>query len=567
MRIEVQLTQQPIPETIPAFGVPALAGPTLASEAGDRLKPGLRTSEHTMGAWVEFRGVVRSEENGAAIAALEYEAYPEMALTEMRRLLNEISEQHPCLAAKVIHRTGLIPVGEAAIYVGIAGRHRAEAFAALSAFMDRLKRDVPIWKVGTRSAELRIGADPSASTTSPNRSSALLPLAEARALIQSHCQPVPSVRVTLTQAVGCLLREPVHAPEDLPPTDKSTRDGYAILADDKAASFTLVDTLHAADWNPRRLQPGEAVRVATGASLPCTGLRVVMQEDVERSGDQIRIVAPDDSANVRRRGEDVQSGAVLLAAGTVLHGGALALLATAGCVEPVVSPRLKAVHFTTGDEIVPPAASPGPGQIRDSNSHLIRGLLEKLGCDVQHQHLVEDFAHAKAAVAEANEIVAAADVLLISGGASVGDKDFTRPLLESLGYELAIRQVNLRPGKPLLFGTRGRQIAFGLPGNPLSHFVCFHAFVAVALAQLSGRAVPPFRRAKLAEPLRDAHCARETLWPARLVWGRQGVELQPLAWSSSGDVTCLAETNALLRVPPGCERFEAGTLMEFLAAE
>ena len=123
MHIDVQLTQQPIPELIQPLG-----------------------DHGTAGAWVEFRGVIRGEEHGASIAALEYEAYPEMALREMRRLLVDISANHPCLAVKVIHRIGLIPVGEAAIYVGIAGRHRAEAFALLSGFMDRLKQDVPIWK-------------------------------------------------------------------------------------------------------------------------------------------------------------------------------------------------------------------------------------------------------------------------------------------------------------------------------------------------------------------------------------------------------------------------------------
>ena len=126
MHIDVQLTEQPIPEMISSPGAVEITG-----------------------AWVEFRGIVRREENGQPIAALEYEAYPEMALREMRRLLEELAAQHPCLAARVIHRVGVIRVGETAIYVGIAGRHRAEAFALLAAFMDRLKQDVPIWKCRT----------------------------------------------------------------------------------------------------------------------------------------------------------------------------------------------------------------------------------------------------------------------------------------------------------------------------------------------------------------------------------------------------------------------------------
>jgi molybdopterin molybdotransferase len=147
-------------------------------------------------------------------------------------------------------------------------------------------------------------------------------------------------------------------------------------------TFQIVDTLHAADWKPRQLKPGEAVRVATGAALPCGGLRVVMQENVERNGDRIRIVRRETATNIRLRGEDVKAGQPLLQAGSKLNAGALAMLATAGRVNPLVSPRLRVLHFTTGDEIVPPDQNPKPGQIRDSNSILIRGLLANFSCDL-----------------------------------------------------------------------------------------------------------------------------------------------------------------------------------------
>jgi molybdopterin molybdotransferase len=552
MHIEVQLTDQPISEKL------SPVGPAEAS-----------------GAWVEFHGVVRGEENGASIVALEYEAYPEMALREMRRLMEELATQHPCLAARVIHRVGVIPVGEAAIYVGIAGRHRAEAFALLAAFMDRLKQDVPIWKRRALSDGARLSQPQRVDSAQPIKAvgraaagtAALRSLDEARAEIGSRCQPLPPVRIPLVEAIGRVLREIVCATEDLPATDKSTRDGYAILRDTTSEVFQVVDTLHAADWKPRGFKPGEAVRVATGASLPCDGLRVVMQEHVERNGDRIRIVRRESATNIRLRGEEVRQGQPLLEAGTQLSGGALAVLATAGCAEPLVSPRLRVLHFTTGDEIVPPGQTPKPGQIRDSNSFLIRGLLARWGCEVEHAHLPEDFAAAQTRIAERQLPIANADVLLISGGASVGDKDFTRPLLEWLGFETIFNQVNLRPGRPLIFGVNGSRVAFGLPGNPLSHFVCFHAFVATALARLTGGPLPQFRRATLAEPLNDAANPRETLWPARLDRCGEMEGLHPLPWASSGDVTCLATANALIRLPAKCERLAAGTMVEFLPAE
>ncbi|MGD0744691.1 MAG: molybdopterin molybdotransferase MoeA, partial [Verrucomicrobiota bacterium] len=320
----------------------------------------------------------------------------------------------------------------------------------------------------------------------------------------------------------------------------------------------------AADWKPRQIKPGEAVRVATGAALPCDGLRVVMQENVERNGNQIRLVRRESSANVRLRGEEVRRGQPLAPAGTKLDAGALAILATAGHVHPLVGPRLRVLHFTTGDEIVPPEQRPKPGQIRDSNSILIRGLLHNFPCDVEQAHLPEDFAAAKSQIPNYKSQIENAAVLLVSGGASVGEKDFTRPLLESLGFEFVFSQINLRPGRPLIFAVSGPRVAFGLPGNPLSHFVCFHFAVATALAGLTGGEPPDFLRGRLADKLHDQPCPRETLWPARLEFLNGELRLRPLKWSSSGDVTCLAEANALVRVPANRGPMESGAEVDFL---
>jgi molybdopterin molybdotransferase len=504
--------------------------------------------------------VVRGEENGRTIRALEYEAYPEMAGREIRRLLQEISARHPCRAAKVIHRVGVIPVGETAIYVGVASPHRGEAIALLAEFMDRLKQDVPIWK--RRALPLEVMAQPKPAAQKPQ--APILSLDEARAEIRSRSRPLPAVRTPLAEALGRVLRETICAPEDLPPVDRSTRDGYAIRADDASKTFYVVDTIHAADWKPRQLKSGEAVRVATGAALPCGGLRVVMQEHVERDGDKLHVVRRENSTNVRLRGEEVRQGQPLVSAGTKLNAGALAILATVGNANPLVSPRLRILHFTTGDEIVTPDQTPKPGQIRDSNSILIRGLLQNFPCDVEQGHLPENFEAAMLGIAARQPGIENADVLLVSGGASVGEKDFTRALLERLGFEIVFSQINLRPGRPLIFGVNGPRVAFGLPGNPLSHFVCFHFAVAAALACLTGGEPPEFLRGQLAEKLDDKPCPRETLWPARLDWNDATPRLRPLEWASSGDITCLTAANALVRVPANCASLDDGAKVDFL---
>jgi molybdopterin molybdotransferase len=577
MEIEIQFTDRPIAERILSPGQPGVVG-----------------------AWLEFRGVVRGEENGQAIRALEYEAYPEMAGREIRRLLQDISARHPCQVAKVIHRVGVIPVGETAIYVGVASPHRAEAIALLGEFMDRLKQDVPIWKRRALPANI-VGDEVTSLTLSAKKSEtphvvSYKSMDEAVSEIRSRSQPLPAVRAPLTEALGRVLRETICAPEDLPPVDRSTRDGYAIRADDASNSFVVVDTIHAADWKPRQLKPGEAVRVATGAALPGGGLRVVMQEHAEHDGDQLRIVRPEYSTNIRLGGEDVRQGQPLLSAGTELNAGALAMLAAVGNVNPLVSPRLRILHFTTGDEIVPPDQTPKPGQVRDSNSILLRSLLASFPCDLEQTHLPEDFEQAKSAINYRLSAIGNADVLLISGGASVGETDFTRALLEQLGFEIVFSQVNLRPGRPLIFGVNGPRLAFGLPGNPLSHFVCFHFAVATALAGLTGSQPPEFLRGQLAEKLDDKPCPRETLWPARWEWrvgqtflsagsgvfpvaGAENADagqecpanqqtgmsaLHLLPWASSGDITCLAAANALVRVPANQGSIEKFAGVDFL---
>jgi molybdopterin molybdotransferase len=529
-----------------------------AARISERILPPYSAGAH--GAWLEFRGVVRAEENGRGISALEYEAYPEMAEREMRRILESLSVKLACIAVKVIHRIGIIPVGETAIYVGVAAAHRGEALALVTEFMNHLKRDVPVWKTRalpdekSREGEGRKTAGKAPRQTKP------LSFEEAMAEIQSRTPILPGMRAPLSEIEGRVLRETVHAPDDVPNCDRSTRDGYAVLRGDSSDVLCVVDALSAADWKPRQLKPGEAVRVATGSAMPGGNLRVIMQEDVERDGDKIKIIQRRKSDHVRRRGEEIRAGEPILQAGTVLNAGALALLATVGCAHPLVSPRLSVVHFTTGDEIISPDQTPKPGQIRDSNSILIRSLLQRYSCDIVHGHLRENLEEAKQQVALYRRQIETANVLLISGGASVGEKDFSRDLMEHFGYEIIFNRLNIRPGAPLIFGVNHSRVAFGLPGNPGSHFVCFHLFVAAALRALIGHAPQVFSSGVLASRLDDEPNSRKSFLPAR--WDPAG--LFPSKWLSSGDVTCLVGANALIRVPPNSGPMEAGTKVDFL---
>jgi molybdopterin molybdotransferase len=563
MEIEVQLSPAPIAET--ACWAPAGAG-----------------------AWVEFRGVVRGDEAGEPIAALEYQAYSPMAEREMRRIAAELGQRHPCLAVRVVHRVGIVAVGETAIRVGIAGRHRAEAFALLGAFMDRLKQDVPIWKVralnreapeGVQSGSDSKAADPAeAGVAAPSLAAVAGERAELAgggsaatadavvALVGALCRPLEAEGVALAEAQGRVLSEPVRAAEDQPPFDRSAVDGYAVRIDDGSTAFRIVDAIRAGEWKPRPLQPGEAVRVATGAALPGAGLQVVMQEDARVEGDRLVVPHRDAARHIRGRGEDARAGDVLVEAGTVLGAGALGLLAGLGVARPPVRRLPRVLHVATGDEIVPPDQAPAAGQIRDSNSTLVRAFLTDWGILPQQCRAGEDAASVRAALGSLEPGAGPPpDLLLVSGGASVGDHDWTQRVFAELGFAMRVHRTAVRPGKPLLVAQRSGTLAFGLPGNPLAHFVCLNLYVRAALEAWAGRS-PALKTdtGRLVTELASDSRDREVLWPA--VWRQAdgAVWVTPLRWKSSGDLSALATANALLRLAAGGPRLSRGSAVEFV---
>jgi molybdopterin molybdotransferase len=384
-------------------------------------------------------------------------------------------------------------------------------------------------------------------------------------LVREICRPLGAERVSLTNAVGRVLREPICASEDQPPFDRSSLDGFAVRMDDPTTRFRIVDEIRAGDWKPRRLQAGEAVRIATGGALPDDGLQVVMREDAEREGEFVSVPRRADARNIRLRGEDARAGQNIIEPGIRLQPGALGLMASVGCAQPLVTRLPRVLHLATGNEIVPPEEQPQRGQIRDSNSTLVRAFLDQWRIQPTQLRVPEDEAAARAALeGSARE----ADLILISGGASVGEHDFTRHLLEQFGFTIHVSKTTARPGKPLIVAQHGNTIAFGLPGNPLAHFVCLNLYVRAALEAFAGRvAESVFHTGVLLTELPADGNARETFWPAH--WRlRDGVAtLTPLRWSSSGDLTSLASTNALIRVTAGAERLERSRWVEFVSTE
>ena len=291
----------------------------------------------------------------------------------------------------------------------------------------------------------------------------------------------------LNQCANRILAEDIFSPIDVPSFDNSAMDGYALRFEDleKFADFRVIGKSFAGNPFTGQIQAGECVRIMTGAMIPAGADVVIMQEQAETvADDRIRFNAqPKLGANIRRVGEDVKQGALVLAKGSKLNVASLPLLASLGIAHVSVFSRLKVAILSTGDELTSVGEPLEAGKIYDTNRFTVRLLLEKLNCEIlDYDILSDDPALFEKTFSEAQ---AASDVLITSGGVSVGEADFTKAVLEKLG-KVNFWKIAMKPGKPFAFGQLGKTWFFGLPGNPVSALVTFYQLVQPALAKLSG---------------------------------------------------------------------------------
>jgi molybdopterin molybdotransferase len=303
-------------------------------------------------------------------------------------------------------------------------------------------------------------------------------LAQARTVNETE-------RLPLAQALGRVLAEPVHSRVDVPPWDNSAMDGYAVNLKDLAQeACPRVAQRIPAGCAGSALEPGTAARIFTGAPVPAGADAVVIQEVCEMDGERLRIdKIPEPGANIRRAGEDIRQGGEVLGRGTRLQPQHLGLAASVGVAELSVYRRLKVAIFCSGDELVMPGGELGPGQIYNSNSFTLGGLVERLGCEVIQLGTVEDTLEATCEALRRG--AGEADLLLASGGVSVGEEDHVKPAVERLG-SLDLWKVAVRPGKPIAFGHVAQTPFLGAPGNPVSLFVALTLFARPFILRMQG---------------------------------------------------------------------------------
>jgi molybdopterin molybdotransferase len=391
------------------------------------------------------------------------------------------------------------------------------------------------------------------------KKSPLIPLDDALARLLAEAEALAGRETLATSAAsGRVLAADLISPVDVPPADNSAMDGYALRAADAVQPLPVTQRVPAGSV-PAPLPPGEAARIFTGAQVPPGADTVVMQEFTEQVGDKVSVTQPITAgANVRLRGEDVRAGAVVLPAGTRLDAVAVGLAATAGAAELTVSRRPRVALFSTGDELVMPGEPLPPGAIYNSNRFTLRALLEGLGCEVIDLGIVPD--RLDATRTALREAASQADVILTSGGVSVGEEDHLRPAVQAEG-QLDLWAIAIKPGKPFAYGRVGAAHFIGLPGNPVSSLVTFLVLVRPFLLKLQGanRTAPRGYRLAAGFDWPKPDKRREFL---RVRLDEEG-GLAMFSNQSSGVLTSAFWADGLLDNPAG-QAFKAGDAVRFI---
>jgi molybdopterin molybdotransferase len=395
-----------------------------------------------------------------------------------------------------------------------------------------------------------------------------MPVDKAREVIARFLEPVTvTERMHVRAALGRVLAADVVSPIDVPAADNSAMDGYAVrfddLKSDAEVTLKIAGTAFAGAPFSGDMKPGECVRIMTGGVVPKGADTIVMQEHVKATKEQVAIGSGHRKGqNLRRAGEDLKAGSAALRRGQPLRPAEIGLIASLGIPEVEVYRKLRVAFFSTGDELVSIGTAPKEGQIYDSNRYTIHGMLERLGCEVIDMGVVRDDPQL---LEEAfQKASTAADVVITSGGVSVGEADFVKALLNKLG-EVVFWKIAMKPGRPLAYGRVGNAHFFGLPGNPVSVMVTFYQFVRDALLKLSGRdPVEPMPTFKVpcTSSLKKA--------PGRTEFQR-GILTRDAAgaWSvratgeqGSGILSSMSQANCFIILPTDQGNVTPGTLVE-----
>ena len=392
----------------------------------------------------------------------------------------------------------------------------------------------------------------------------MIPVREAIRIVLSQTNKLSSESIAIDAVFGRVLAEDIVADSDLPPFDRAQMDGYAIRAADVSnppARLRIAGESAAGKGWHHEMKAGEAVRIMTGAPVP-VGADAVQQVELTRESADAQFVEILESVKVGRsivrQAAEISAGDTVLRAGEDIDAAMIATLASFGYAQVKVGRRPRVAIMATGSELVDVDQKPSPDQIRDSNNYTLAVYAQLAGATIERLPLAgDDTAELKRQIAAAAQRT---DVLITSGGVSMGVYDFTKAALQELGADIFFERVSLRPGKPTVFARLGNTLVFGLPGNPVSVAVTFNLFARTALRAMQGSKQPELivETAVLSSDLKGS-IERESYLPAMLRTDEKGTLLaEPLKWGGSSDFVAFARATALVDVPAGVKIIEAG---------
>lgn len=398
-----------------------------------------------------------------------------------------------------------------------------------------------------------------------------IPVAEAVERIMQHVHKMGTETLPLQQTYGRILAEPIIAKHDVPPFDRSPYDGFAIRAADSAGAsgeqrkaFRVIGEIGAGYTADRAVEEGEAFRIMTGALIPEQADAVVMLEQTVETEEGFTLRKPFETGeNISRQGEDAKRGEVLIKAGTVIHPGTIALLATFGYANVCVAKRPAAGILSTGTELLGVAEELQPGKIRNSNGPMIEAQLSRLGIESKSYGMMEDNLDACTEIVK--HALAETDVLITTGGVSVGDYDYLPAIYERLGAKVLFNKVSMRPGSVTTVAVLDGKLLFGLSGNPSACFTGFELFARPAILSMMGCTAPfmPRIEAVLGEDFKKPNPFTRFV---RASWymTEEGIEAVPAGFNKSSAVSSIARGNCIIVLPSGTRGYERGMKVDVL---
>jgi len=368
---------------------------------------------------------------------------------------------------------------------------------------------------------------------------------------------VDSERVDIVEACGRILAEDVNSDMDMPPFNKSAMDGYACRRADLDKELAVLETISAGKPPTKSIASGQCSKIMTGAEVPAGADCVFMVEYVEQcSEDRVRFVGKKTQDNICARGEDVRCGQRVLEAGTIISPETVAMLASVGCARPLVARRVKLGIISTGDEIVEPSEKPGPAQIRNSNGYQLLAQAQRMQClEPVYYGVAADTRQSLDGLIKS--ALADCDMVMLSGGVSMGDFDLVPGVLRENGVEIIYDRVAVKPGRPTTFGLSEQALVFGLPGNPVSTFILFEILVKPVLYRMMGHDFKPQEfRLRLAVDVKQRKSNRSSWIPVQIL---ESGTVTPVEYHGSGHFGALCTADGLMVIPHGSSLIAAGS--------